>query len=211
MSIKAVIFDYGKVLSHSEDPVAQKKLIELSRLDRPGFDKHYWRHRHDYDLGVLDGRSYWDAIATDAGLDYAPHEIDALIETDILMWTSLNERMLLWVVALQDAGFRTAILSNMGFEILGYMRQEFGWLTHFQHHTWSCELGIAKPDPAIYLHTCDKLGVSPEEAIFLDDKIENITAANSVGLNAFLFTTVEKLRGDLAERGFDKALPPLPA
>lgn len=209
MSIKAVIFDYGKVLSLSEDPVAQKKLIELTKLDRPGFDKHYWRHRHDYDLGVLDGRSYWDAIATDAGLEYAPHEIDALIETDILMWTSLNERMLAWVVALQDAGFLTAILSNMGFECLGYMRQEFGWLSHFQHHTWSCELGIAKPDPAIYLHTCDKLGVKPEESIFLDDKSENITAASSVGLNAFLFSTVEKLRGDLAERGFDKQLPPL--
>lgn len=209
MSIKAVIFDYGKVLSLSEDPVAQKKLLELSRLDRPGFDKHYWRHRHDYDLGVLDGRSYWDAIAQGAGIDYAPHEIDALIETDILMWTSLNERMLAWVVALQDAGFRTAILSNMGFEILGYMRQEFGWLTHFQHHTWSCELGIAKPDPEIYLHTCDKLGVRPEESIFLDDKPENILAANSVGLNAILFTTVEKLREDLAERGFERELPPL--
>jgi putative hydrolase of the HAD superfamily len=209
MSIKAVIFDYGKVLSLSEDPVAQKKLLELSRLDRPGFDKHYWRHRHDYDLGVLDGRSYWDAIAQGAGIDYAPHEIDALIETDILMWTSLNERMLAWVVALQDAGFRTAILSNMGFEILGYMRQEFGWLTHFQHHTWSCELGIAKPDPEIYLHTCDKLGVKPEESIFLDDKPENIAAANSVGLNAILFETVEKLRVDLAARGFDRELPPL--
>jgi putative hydrolase of the HAD superfamily len=115
--------------------------------------------------------------------------------------------MLAWVVALQDAGFRTAILSNMGWEILSYMRQEFGWLSHFQHHTWSCELGIAKPDPAIYLHTCEKLGVAPAETIFLDDKTENITAANSVGLNGILFTTVTQLRIDLEAQGFLPGLP----
>jgi putative hydrolase of the HAD superfamily len=125
----------------------------------------------------------------------------------VVMWTSLNEEMLAWVVALQDAGFRTAILSNMGLECLSYMRQEFGWLAHFQHHTWSCELGIAKPDPAIYLHTCEKLGVSPTETIFLDDKPENIAAANSVGLHGILFTTVEQLQKDLASQELFSELP----
>lgn len=207
MAIRAVIFDYGKVLSNSEDPAARKKLIALSTLDQASFDGYYWRHRHTYDLGVLNGRTYWAKVAEDAGIRYSPEQVDALIETDVVMWTSLNEEMLAWVVALQDAGFRTAILSNMGWEILSYMRQEFGWLSHFQHHTWSCELGIAKPDPAIYLHTCEKLGVAPAETIFLDDKTENITAANSVGLNGILFTTVTQLRIDLEAQGFLPGLP----
>jgi putative hydrolase of the HAD superfamily len=207
MSIQAVIFDYGKVLSHSEDPEAQRRLIALTGLDRPSFDLHYWRHRHNYDTGALDGRAYWTEIAKSAGVDFAPEQIDNLIETDILMWTSLNEEMLTWVVALQEAGFRTAILSNMGWEILGYMRQEFGWLSHFQHHTWSCELGIGKPDPAIYIHTCEKLGVAPQNAIFLDDKPENIAAASGIGLNAILFETIEQLRHDLKARGLQDGLP----
>jgi putative hydrolase of the HAD superfamily len=207
MAIRAVIFDYGKVLSNSEDPAAREKLVALSTLEAASFDAHYWRHRHNYDLGVLNGRTYWARVASDAGITYSPDQIDALIETDVVMWTSLNEEMLAWVVALQDAGFRTAILSNMGWECLGYMRQEFGWLAHFQHHTWSCELGIAKPDPAIYLHTCEKLDVTPQETIFLDDKTENIDSANSVGLHGILFTTVEQLRHDLAARGFLSELP----
>jgi putative hydrolase of the HAD superfamily len=123
------------------------------------------------------------------------------------MWTSLNEEMLGWVTALQEAGFKTAILSNMGPEILRYMRQEFGWLAHFNHHTWSCELGIAKPDPAIYIHTCEKLGVAPEEAIFLDDKTENIAAAAGVGLNAIQFQSIGQLRRDLEARGLQIGLP----
>jgi putative hydrolase of the HAD superfamily len=207
MAIRAVIFDYGKVLSNSEDPAARKKLIALSTIEPSSFDAHYWRHRHTYDLGVLNGRTYWAKVADDAGITYSPEQIDALIETDVVMWTSLNEEMLTWVVALQDAGFRTAILSNMGLECLSYMRQEFGWLAHFQHHTWSCELGIAKPDPAIYLHTCEKLGVSPTETIFLDDKPENIAAANSVGLHGILFTTVEQLQKDLASQELFSELP----
>ena len=90
------------------------------------------------------------------------------------MWVLPNDAMLAWAAALQDAGILTAILSNMGPEVLRYMRQEFGWLASFTHHTWSCELGIVKPDPTIYTWTCEQLGVRPEEALFLDDKIENV-------------------------------------
>lgn len=207
MPIEAVIFDYGKVLSNSEDPDAQRKLIALTGLERPDFDHHYWRHRHAYDQGQLNGRTYWAQIASDAGLSFTPEQIEELIETDVLMWTSLNEEMLCWVIALQEADIKTAILSNMGEDCLAYMRQEFGWLAHFQHHTWSCELGICKPDPAIYLHTCKRLRVEPPQALFLDDKQENIAAAAEVGLNAIQFENIDQLRRDLETRGLQVGLP----
>jgi putative hydrolase of the HAD superfamily len=207
MPITAVIFDYGRVLSTSEDPVAKEKMIALSGLDEATLFRSYWRFRHEYDLGQLNGITYWSRVAEDAGVSFSPKQIEDLIETDVVMWTSLNEEMLAWVVALQEAGFPTAILSNMGAEMLCYMRQEFGWLSHFQHHTWSCELGIGKPDPAIYTHTCEKLGVRPEHTLFLDDKPENIEAAAQVGLQAVLFTSIEQLRLDLAERGLQEGLP----
>ena len=207
MPIEAVIFDYGKVLSNSEDPEAQRRLIGLTGLAKPDFERHYWAHRHAYDMGTLNGRTYWEKVAGDAGLSFTPEQIDDLIETDVVMWTSLNEEMLAWVIALQEAGIRTAILSNMGEDVLAYMRQEFGWLAHFQHHTWSCELGICKPDPAIYLHTCEKLAVEPQKALFLDDKPENIASAAAVGLNAILFENIDKLRVDLAASGLQDGLP----
>ena len=207
MALEAVIFDYGMVLSTAQEPQALAALKQITRLDDAAFHDHYWRHRHAYDLGDLNGITFWQRFSEDAQLDLTPAEIERLIENDVLMWSTLNEAMLLWVQALQDAGFRTAILSNMGAELLSYMRQEFGWLGRFDHHTWSCELRIAKPDPAIYRYTCEKVGVAPEKALFLDDKPENIAAAESIGLQAILFTTVEALQGELEHRGLLTVLP----
>lgn len=206
MPIRGVIFDYGMVISQPADPAAHTRMVEVSGLSAEVFDRHYWSNRHSYDLGMK-GPAYWAKVGRGAGTNFTPEQIDHLIESDILMWTSLNEEMLAWVVALQDAGFRTAILSNMVWEILGYMRQEFGWLSHFHHHTWSCELGIGKPDPAIYTHTCKELDLLPPETLFLDDKPENIAAAAKLGLHAVQFSTVEQLRSDLVKRGLQQGLP----
>ncbi len=205
--IRAVIFDYGMVLSNPQDPVAHRDLVAITGLAPDAFERFYWVHRHEYDLGNLTGASYWAQFARDAGISFTPRQIEALIESDVIMWASINERMLAWAAALQDAGLATAILSNMGAELLSYMRQEFAWLGHFTHHTWSCELGIAKPDPAIYTWTCEQLGVCPEEALFLDDKPENIRAAEEVGLQAIQFRNVDQLRAELQSRAL---LPNLP-
>ena len=123
------------------------------------------------------------------------------------MWISLNPPMLAWAAALQHAGFFTAILSNMVSDVLRTMLQEFAWLANFNQLTWSCDLGIAKPDPAIYAFTCDRLGVRPDEALFLDDKIENIRGAEAFGLQALQFSTIAQLRHDLAARGLLAGFP----
>jgi putative hydrolase of the HAD superfamily len=123
------------------------------------------------------------------------------------MWVSVDERMLAWVAALQEAGFFTAILSNMIPEVLQYMRQEFAWLADFTHQTYSCELRMAKPDPAIFTFTCARLGVRPEEALFIDDKAENIRAAEQLGLQGIQFRGIEPLRAELDARGLLAMLP----
>jgi putative hydrolase of the HAD superfamily len=114
----------------------------------------------------------------------------------------LNPAMLAWIPRIKQAGFRLGILSNMGYGVLGYMLPRFSWLAQFDHLTWSCELGVVKPDPAIYLHTVKKLGVSPDQALFIDNLEKNIVGAEAVGLHANLFQNVEQLQSDLARRGF---------
>jgi putative hydrolase of the HAD superfamily len=217
MPIRAVIFDYGEVLC-TPDPDAYRNLLALTGLDAAEFERVYWADRRDYDLGLFDGRGYWTRFAARAGLAPGPARFTALIENDVLLWTHLSEPMLAWAAALQDAGMATAILSNMVSDVLRYMRQEFAWLRHFTQLTWSCELGIVKPDPAIYLCTCEKLGVDPAEALFVDDKQENVDGAEQVGLQAIRFTSIEQLRADLAARRLLQNLPqpgadevPLPA
>jgi putative hydrolase of the HAD superfamily len=207
MSIRAVIFDYGEVLCHP-DPSAHRNLLALTGLDHDTFERHYWRDRRSYDLGVFEGPGFWAQFARDAGLAFTPDQVQALIANDIRLWSALDEPMLAWASALRQTGIATAILSNMIPDLLRHMRQEFAWLGDFANSTFSCDLGLAKPDPAIYTFACEQLGVRPEEALFIDDRPENIAAAERLGLHAILFTTMDQLRHDLAARPLLRDLPP---
>ena len=62
MAIRAVIFDYGMVLSQAQEPVALNNLLTITGLDRDTFDSHYWTHRHAYDMGKLNGPGYWKRL-----------------------------------------------------------------------------------------------------------------------------------------------------
>ncbi|MHB8303179.1 MAG: HAD family hydrolase [Acidobacteriaceae bacterium] len=208
MPICAVLFDYGLVLSGPAEPAARARLLELTGLETDVFDAHYWKHRPDYDRGTLNGTTYWQTFARDTALTLRPEQIEALIEQDVLLWASLNPVMLDWVLRVQAAGLKTAILSNMGEELLAHMRKNFRWLDSFDHHTWSCELNLIKPEAAIYTHALQSVGVQPEEALFIDDKLENVLGARTLGIHALQFTTPEALRRDLENSSWAAHLPP---
>ncbi len=200
MPIRGVIFDYGMVLSNAQDPSAHQRLLEITGLAHAQFEEHYWRYRVAYDEGQLNGVTYWQRILEDTGVRLADDRIEELIEQDVLMWATLNEEMLAWAAALQDRGMRTAILSNMGEEMMRYMQQEFAWLQHFTQQTYSCQLRRVKPDPAIYTYTCEKMGVRPEETLFIDDRPVNVEAARGAGLKAVQFRNVTQLRHELEKQ-----------
>ena len=80
----------------------------------------------------------------------------------------------------------TAILSNA----IDGARREYQALYGFEQLVdviiYSCEVGLAKPDPRIYRLLCDRLAVSPGEVVFLDDHPENVKGACEVGIHALL-------------------------
>ncbi len=207
MPLRAVIFDYGLVLSGPAEPAARARLLQISGLVPDVFDTHYWKYRLDYDRGTLNGHTYWQTIARDTGRSFTSEQINALIEQDILLWATVNPIMLGWVARVRAAGLKTAILSNMGENLLAHMRKNFLWLDDFHHLTWSCELDLIKPEAAIYRHTLDKLNVNAEAALFLDDKPENIEGARQMGMHALLFRNPETLQADLKKAGWLTQLP----
>ena len=206
--MRAIIFDYGEVICHRNQQ-AWDDMLGITALDVPEFESIYWRDRHQYDLGLFDGTGFWPRFGAHAGRTFTPEEIRALIDADVRMWTETDPAMLAWIAALQQHGLRTAILSNMVPEVLHALRTEprFAWVSSFTQLTWSCELHIAKPDPAIYLHTSEALGVSPKDCLFLDDKPENVRGAEAIGMQAIQFTDLAQLRQDLAARGLLQDVP----
>lgn len=209
--LRAVIFDYGLVLSRPAEPRAHAALLAITGLDSENFDHSYWKYRLAYDRGELNGRTYWETVARDANILLTSKQIEELIEQDIQQWATVNPVMRDWVRRVRHSGKKTAILSNMGPDLLAYMRNNFEWLRNFDHLTWSCELGVAKPERAVYEHALQGLGVKAEKALFIDDKQENVEGAQELGIHALRFRDVPSLEADLQERGWLSQLPPIAA
>ena len=72
------------------------------------------------------------------------------------MWTTQNPAMLAWQQQLKQRGLLTAILSNMGDNVLANIEREFDWIHRFDVLVWSFQLRMAKPDPAIYRHVLEQ-------------------------------------------------------
>jgi len=207
LALRAVIFDYGMVLTGQPDKAAHETMVRITGLTVDEFEKFYWADRHAYDEGKLTGVMFWQKLARNAGLSLTPQQIDELNRQDARMWTTLNPAMLAWQRSLKEAGIRTAILSNMGDSVLESIKREFRWIEDFDVLVWSFQLHMAKPDPAIYRHALKALGTAPEETLFIDDKRVNIDAAHALGMEGIEFTTVAQLHKDLAAAGFDAQLP----
>jgi putative hydrolase of the HAD superfamily len=210
LSLRAVIFDYGMVLTGEPSAEAHDAMLRITGLPHDEFEKIYWADRHAYDEGKLTGLEFWQNFVRDAKLNLDATGIDELNLWDARLWTVQDPAMIVWQKQLQERGILTAILSNMGDTVLANIEREFDWLDRFDVLVWSYQHKMAKPDPAIYKLTLDRLGTRPEETVFIDDKQPNIDAARALGLVGILFTTIERLREQIIELGLQKELP-LPA
>ena len=207
MALRAVVFDYGMVLTGEPNAGARSELLRITGLPNERFEQLYWADRHAYDEGKLTGLAFWEKLLKDGELKLNAGAAEELDLWDARMWTTQDPVMLAWQLELKRHGILTAILSNMGDNVHANMQREFDWLARFDALVWSYELRVAKPDPAIYLHVLKELGTKPEETLFLDDKLINIEAAEALGMRGIVFSTVEKLRDDLLALGLDKELP----
>ena len=210
MGLRAVVFDFGMVLTGLPNQDAHASMVRITQLSEARFEQLYWLNRHAYDEGKLTGIAFWQHFLRNAGLPEDPKMVQELNDWDARMWTTQDPAMLAWHDQLKQCGLRTAILSNMGDNVLERMEREFDWLPRFDVLVWSFQLHMAKPAPAIYHYTLNKLGARPEETLFIDDKQVNVDAARALGIHALRFTGIDRLRTDLVAEGFNGSLP-LPA
>jgi putative hydrolase of the HAD superfamily len=200
--ITAVLFDYGLVLTGPPDPAAWARMKLLLHAEESPFHAAYWAHRHAYDRGDLTGRAYWAHVAADLHRNPTPAGLDALIAADTALWTQPNQPMIDFAASLQRAGYKTGILSNIGNEMETGVRDCCPWLAAFTHLTFSHNLRLAKPDPAIYLHAATGLATPTSEILFIDDREDNIAAARTAGMATILYTTHPAFLETMRTHGF---------
>jgi putative hydrolase of the HAD superfamily len=204
--VKAVLFDYGMVLSAPPDPAAWARIRNITGLTEEILDREYWAHRRAYDRGDLTAKAYWHKAAAGAGIVLTPDQLTELIAADTDLWSQLNSPMLEWAQRLQRAGIRTGILSNMPGAVEAGLRARHPWIESFDHHTWSHTLNLLKPEPAIYLHAAAGLHTPPANVLFIDDRAENTEAAIAIGMQAILYTTHAVFEHEMHTRGLASLL-----
>jgi putative hydrolase of the HAD superfamily len=183
----ALILDYGEVLSHPMRPGAMS--LMASQLGTPDseFPAIYWRHRREYDLG-MPARDYWTLVTQDVGLALDEGLLASLIAIDVDAWTDYRDEMWTLAATFRKSGGKLGMLSNGVREIVARIRGDHDLAAQFDTVVISYEERLAKPEPEIYRITLDRLGVPASDALFVDDRAENVEAARELGLQTLLFT-----------------------
>lgn len=202
---KTVIFDYGDVISLPQSAAEIELIGSLVDADPAIFWPSYNRHRAELDRGGLSIREYWQAIAADCGIELSPERIQELWTIDMRGWLSANPDVVRIILDLDESGTRVSLLSNAGPDFGGYFRH--GVLSEvFDDIVVSGEVDLIKPDPRIYELALERLGITAEQAIFVDNKVENVDAAIALGITGHVFVGADELRSFLeAEAARERA------
>jgi putative hydrolase of the HAD superfamily len=124
--------------------------------------------------------------------------MDRLVNADVASWTKYREEVWDLAESFRVNGGRTAFLSNGVPEAMARIRADRHLERWFDVVLVSCEVGVAKPDRTIFQMCLSQLGVAPNQALFVDDRIENIEGAACLGIQTFHFVgadAVSRLAG----------------
>ncbi len=201
-SISAVILDYGQVLAYSATPEDFGRMANILNSSFETFYTSWQTTRDPYDCGDLTPEEYWLKLAAQANSSIDRSQIEILRKVEVEIWSHVDQGMLDWVSQLRAAGIKTGLLSNMPRDLVTYLRANCKWMENFVFKTFSSEVRLIKPDPAIYEHTLHGLGVSASESLFVDDREINIQAARALGMNAIQFSSIAQFKEDLEAMGF---------
>jgi 2-haloacid dehalogenase len=101
---------------------------------------------------------------------------------------------------LYEAGYPLCALSNWSAETFNMVRGKFPFLKWFDAMVISGEVGLTKPDKAIFMLAAQHVGRPPQDCLFIDDLTVNIDAAREYGFQTIAFTSPQELREELVEK-----------
>lgn len=198
--ILAVIFDFGGVITRTQDEAIKRTMIDMIGLNYRDFTRSYLLYRDRYDAGRMEGTEYWARICIDHSIQVEHDVITKLIQLDVKSWTMINETIMALASKLQVSNVKTALLSNMTQDVLTYIRKKYPWLNDFTTCIFSCEHKVTKPDKRIY-HIClQSLNEKAENCLFIDDSDINLQSAKDMGFNTILFQNECDLLNEMKTR-----------
>jgi putative hydrolase of the HAD superfamily len=184
-AIQAVLFDFSGVLTTSPWPALRASADgDLDFLVGPYHEDtdHPWHRLERGEITIEEWLTAIQAAAEGSGrtLDLTPMQ-------SLLAELTVHDDVTAHVAGLRADGYRTALVTNNVREGSATWRAMIPVDDLFDVVVDSSEVGMRKPDPAIFTHTLDVLGgIAPERAVFLDDVEGNLVGARLAGLHTIL-------------------------
>lgn len=195
MSIFAVIWDLGGVLVRTEDWEPRTRLAARLNMSVDHLGSVVFGPGHDMraQRGEITLEEHWEHVARILGVHSS--EIDS-VRAEFFRGDRLDTSLLDYIRTLKK-NYTTAVLSNALSNLRSLIFDDWAIGDAFHRLFISAEIGLVKPDPAIYYYTLEQLSFEPYEAIFIDDSQENVEAARRIGMHAIQYHRPEQVRSQL--------------
>ncbi len=194
MAVRAVLFDFGGVIVRTEYQAPREHLAErlnmtYEDLCRLVFESETGRQAS---LGKVATEAHWRTVARRLSQPIAA--IGSLRE-EFFAGDVLDRRLVEFISSLRPR-CRTGLLSNAWPETRQYIEQNH-LAEAFDVVVISSEVGLMKPDHAIYQLALKRLEVPAQEAVFVDDTEINVEAARELGIRGILFRSASQVQAEL--------------
>lgn len=196
MSLKAILFDAGNTLLFLDYPrlapaVARATGVPLTAADLERVASEAARKLERRDGTDRERASrYLEALFLLAGVPETQLELvrDTLLELhrERHLWGRLDPRTPEALFRLRRAGYRLGVVSNSDGRVLEGL-EAVGLVEPFELIIDSAHVGVEKPDPRIFAIALERLGLSPDEALYVGDLYEvDVLGARAAGLEVIL-------------------------
>jgi putative hydrolase of the HAD superfamily len=192
--INAVIFDWGGVLIEDPAPALFKYCANALGVDKEQYVIAFDICINDFQTGAVTEKQFWMNMTK--RLNVPMPKVDSLWTEAFIAAYKPRQEMFSLASRLRKAGCKTAILSNTEKPVVEIINKQK--YDAFDITVLSCLEGTAKPGGKIYDLALARLDVPARQALFIDDKPENIDGAKQAGLQTILFKTIEKFKKEIA-------------
>ncbi len=192
--IKSIVFDWGGVLIDKPTLGLLNYFAHYFNVSKEQFNNAHKKYNDSFQKGILTEEQYWDNICTDLSVN-KPSEQSLWKQAFKHVYKEKQDVFTL-VSILKNNGYKIGFLSNTEKPAMDFFLEQ-GYDV-FDILVFSCNEGYRKPEREIYEITLQRLHSTPDETLFLDDRIENIRGAESLGIHAILFENSEQLKEKLA-------------
>ncbi len=192
-ALKGAIFDLGGVMT---EPLGRHReaIVDPVQLDLLRFFINEFRDvyhlptgAHDLHLletGAISDAEYFDRMTARYIAEGGHDAVDARLAEYVVFGHGMVAcaAMIDAVRQVKTAGYRTAMLTNISTSGESLWRSLLPVDELFDAVVDSSQVRLRKPDPAIFLLTCERLGLGPAECLFVDDLRCNVDAATELGM-----------------------------